>query len=99
MSGPDNCVISWDIQGLTPGLHGFHIHEKADFRNGCASAGPHYNPFNKNHGAPEDEDRHVGDLGNIVVDANGNSKGSTKDHLIKLFGPTSVIGRSCMVHA
>jgi Cu/Zn superoxide dismutase len=25
------------------------------------------------HGAPEDEIRHAGDLGNIVADANGNS--------------------------
>lgn len=29
------------------------------------AAGAHYNPFNQTHGAPEDEKRHVGDLGNI----------------------------------
>merc|ERR1712228_322034 len=75
------------------------IHEKADFSNGCLSAGPHYNPFGKTHGAPEDEERHVGDLGNIVVDDKGNSSGSMKDRLVKLFGPTSVVGRSVMVHA
>ena len=50
------------------------------------------NPHNKNHGAPTDETRHVGDLGNIETDGQGNAKGSTKDSLIKLIGPHSVIG-------
>ena len=30
-------------------------HEKADFSNGCMSAGPHYNPFGKTHGGPNDD--------------------------------------------
>ena len=38
-------TISYRVTGLTPGLHGFHVHELADFSNGCLSAGPHYNPF------------------------------------------------------
>ena len=45
---PENCRISWDLTGCgKPGEHGFHIHiihEKADFSNGCISAGPHFNP-------------------------------------------------------
>lgn len=46
------CKISYLITGLTPGKHGFHIHEKADFSNGCVSAGPHYNPHKVAHGGP-----------------------------------------------
>eukprot|EP00419_Tripos_fusus_P009746 CAMPEP_0172661838 /NCGR_PEP_ID=MMETSP1074-20121228/4975_1 /TAXON_ID=2916 /ORGANISM="Ceratium fusus, Strain PA161109" /LENGTH=175 /DNA_ID=CAMNT_0013477671 /DNA_START=47 /DNA_END=574 /DNA_ORIENTATION=- len=94
-----DCTISYEISGLTPGKHGFHIHEKADFSNGCNSAGPHYNPFKKTHGAPEDEERHVGDLGNIEPDETGVAKGTISDRLIKLAGETSVVGRSVMVHA
>merc|ERR1712146_484009 len=92
-------TISWKVTGLEPGLHGFHIHEKADFSDGCMSAGPHYNPFGKNHGAPEDEERHVGDLGNIEAGPDGVSEGTIVDRLIKLSGEYSVIGRSVMVHA
>merc|ERR1712146_689729 len=96
----DTCKISWDIKGAgRAGLHGFHIHEKADFSDGCKSAGPHYNPFGKNHGAPEDEERHVGDLGNIEAGPDGVSEGTIVDRLIKLSGEYSVIGRSVMVHA
>jgi len=95
----DECKISWDITGAGPGKHGFHIHEKADFSDGCMSAGPHYNPHGKTHGAPCDEERHAGDLGNIVGDASGASKGSMVDKLVKLEGPFTVVGRSVMVHA
>jgi hypothetical protein len=52
------------------------------------------NPHSKTHGAPTDEVRHVGDLGNVKTDAQGNAKGTTTDKLIKLIGPESVIGVS-----
>ena len=94
-----NTTITYRVTGLTPGLHGFHVHEKADFSEGCKSAGPHYNPFNKEHGGPDDEERHVGDLGNIVAGEDGVAEGTISDHLIKLSGEYSVIGRSMMVHA
>ena len=32
-------TIDYDIIGLSDGLHGFHIHETADFSNGCLSTG------------------------------------------------------------
>mmetsp|Transcript_77836 Transcript_77836/g.251930 ORF Transcript_77836/g.251930 Transcript_77836/m.251930 type:complete len:175 (-) Transcript_77836:115-639(-) len=95
----DNCKIAYEIKGLSPGKHGFHVHEKADFSNGCNSAGPHYNPHKKLHGAPEDEERHVGDLGNIEPGEDGVAKGEIVDRLIKLEGEFTVIGRSMMVHA
>lgn len=50
------------------------------------------NPFSKTHGAPDDEERHVGDLGNLHTDDNGEAKGTLEDRLIKLIGPESVVG-------
>jgi len=52
------------------------------------------NPHNKEHGAPDDSERHVGDLGNFKTDGSGNAKGSVTDKLIKLIGQESVIGVS-----
>jgi Cu-Zn family superoxide dismutase len=57
------------------------------------------NPHSKEHGAPEDSNRHVGDLGNFETDGQGNAKGSVKDKFVKLIGPESVLGRTIVVHA
>lgn len=91
--------ISYRIVGLAPGKHGFHIHESADFSRGCASAGPHYNPYGKRHGGPCSTERHVGDLGNVVADERGVAFGVIHDTQVKLRGPHSVLGRSCVVHS
>lgn len=99
-SASEPVTVSWDIEGNDPNaLRGFHIHQFGDNTNGCTSAGPHFNPFGKTHGAPEDEVRHLGDLGNIQTDAAGVAKGSKQDKLVTLFGENSVVGRTVVVHA
>uniref|UniRef100_U9TC78 Superoxide dismutase copper/zinc binding domain-containing protein n=1 Tax=Rhizophagus irregularis (strain DAOM 181602 / DAOM 197198 / MUCL 43194) TaxID=747089 RepID=U9TC78_RHIID len=81
---PDKRVkINVNIEGLSPGLHGIHIHEYGDMSNGCISAGTHFNPQKKTHGGPLSKQRHVGDLGNIRS---------------KLTGKYSVIGRAIFIH-
>ncbi|KAA8913871.1 superoxide dismutase [Sphaerosporella brunnea] len=93
-------VIEYEIQHTDANAErGMHIHEFGDNTNGCTSAGPHFNPFGKTHGAPSDDVRHVGDLGNIKTDAQGVAKGRIEDSLVKLIGPHSVLGRTVVVHA
>ncbi|KAH1195968.1 Superoxide dismutase [Cu-Zn] [Glycine max] len=60
-------TVTGSLAGLKPGLHGFHVHALGDTTNGCLSTGAHFNPNNNEHGAPEDENRHAGDLGNIPL--------------------------------
>ncbi|XP_014259499.1 superoxide dismutase [Cu-Zn] isoform X1 [Cimex lectularius] len=97
---PDSEVtVTGELTGLSKGLHGFHIHEFGDNTNGCTSAGPHFNPKNKEHGAPTDEVRHIGDLGNVTAGADGKAKVSLTDKYISLCGPMSIVGRTVVVHA
>tara|TARA_B110000908_G_C10267723_1_gene466212 strand:+ start:5210 stop:5713 length:504 start_codon:yes stop_codon:yes gene_type:complete len=86
------------ISGLSPGKHGFHIHKNGDLSEGCKTMCEHYNPFNLNHGGPNSTIRHVGDLGNVVADANGIARFVILDKSIKLRQPHSVIGRSFVIH-
>ncbi|OIW08537.1 hypothetical protein TanjilG_03213 [Lupinus angustifolius] len=91
-------TVNVRISGLAPGLHGFHLHEYGDTTNGCISTGPHFNPSKLTHGAPEDEVRHAGDLGNIVANADGVAEATIVDNQIPLTGPNSVVGRALVVH-
>jgi len=91
--------IDYDIEGLSDGKHGFHIHEYGDLTDGCESACSHFNPFNKSHGGLNSIERHAGDLGNIVS-KNKKSKGTILDKLLSLdFNKkTCIIGRMIIVH-
>ncbi|XP_043673374.1 superoxide dismutase [Cu-Zn]-like isoform X3 [Vespula pensylvanica] len=91
--------LSGKVNGLTEGLHGFHIHEKGDIKEGCTSTGAHFNPENNIHGAPEDTVRHVGDLGNIRANADGEAVIDITDTIISLTGPNSILGRAIVVHS
>ena len=93
------CKITAEIKGLTPGQHGFHIHQFGNLTQGCKTAGPHFNPFGKTHGCPGREERHVGDLGNVVAGDDGVAKLEIEDELVSLFGENTVYGRSFVVHA
>jgi Cu-Zn family superoxide dismutase len=88
-----------DLRGLSKGKHGFHIHEFGDCSSPDGmSAGGHFNPNGKNHGAPMDMSRHLGDMGNIEADESGKAHLEYTDPIIKLKGPNSIIGKSVIVH-
>lgn len=91
--------VTGEIYGLTPGKHGFHIHEKGLCdRPDFTSAGPHFNPGGHKHGSTHSEQRHVGDFGNIIADDYGVAKFSFIDYSISFKGDNSIIGRSAMIH-
>jgi len=89
-----------DVEGLTEGKHGFHIHQYGDCsKPDGTSAGGHFNPEDKKHGAPTDTERHVGDLGNLDAGADGRAHYERVDNVITFSGEHSIIGRGIIVHA
>ena len=90
-------ILEGEISGLAEGKHGISINVWGDTSEDATSTGGHFNPFGKNHGAPEDEERHVGSLGNIEADSQGVARVRIEDRLGKLIGPQSIIGRSIVI--
>jgi Cu-Zn family superoxide dismutase len=96
----DKVAVTAKVSGLTPGGHGFHIHEKGD----CGapdgmSAGGHFNPGGKPHGDPSAADHHAGDLPMLHADATGNATLEAEIGFITVGGgPTDIVGRSVIVH-
>ena len=81
----DEVTIIGEISGLEPNSkHGFHIHELGSIDGDCLSTAGHYNPFDEDHGGPDDDKRHVGDLGNIQANDKGVAYIDIRDSLVKL---------------
>ena len=87
------------ISGLTPGKHGFHIHECGDCSaSDGSSAKGHFNPGKHNHGGPSAKERHAGDLGNLNANAKGVADYERGDSTIHLSGDNNIMGKSVIVH-
>lgn len=92
--------VSVRLNGLTPGKHGFHVHEYGDCSapDGLSSGG-HFNPTGHAHGGPDAAARHAGDFGNVEADAQGVVAVEYTDRQAALAGERSILGRGLIVHA
>ena len=92
--------VTAKVTGLTPGMHGFHIHEKGDCSAADAmSAGGHFNPTNAPHGNPAAGGHHGGDMPMLEADAAGNaSLDVTLDTVTLDGGASDIVGRAVIVH-
>jgi Cu-Zn family superoxide dismutase len=99
---PEGVKVSIRLGNAPPGLHGAHIHEKGDCSAADAtSAGDHFNPAGHEHGRPPDEKRHLGDFGNIGVDASGLGvlEIVVKEANLKPGDKNSYLDRALIIHA
>ncbi len=92
------------VSGLTPGLHGVHIHAVGScVAPTFASAGGHFNPQSKHHGLNNAAGPHAGALPNMTVDASGNAEYDARTSRISLTpGANSLFdadGSAIVVHA
>lgn len=97
-------VFTPSLQGLSPGIHGFHLHQNASCepkeKDGkmiaAGAAGGHYDPAATNvHGTPWG-DGHLGDLPPLYVEANGAVNQAVLAPRLKL---SDLQGRALMIHA
>jgi superoxide dismutase, Cu-Zn family len=96
----DKVAVEAKVSGLTPGGHGFHIHEKGDCSSGDGmSTGGHFNPTGKPHANPSVTDHHAGDMTMLVADASGNASLSMELGAMTVgSGATDIVGKAVVVH-
>src|SRR5262249_29020725 len=93
-----------EVQGLPRGAHGVHVHSvgKCDGPD-FTTAGPHFNPAGRQHGALNAQGPHAGDLPNIEVGADGKGRLESTTELISLGGGTNTVfdgdGSALVIHA
>lgn len=104
----DTVVVTLELVGITPGLHGLHVHQYGDTLNG---PGLHFvetcvptnasNPCVTLHGIPPNATRQNGDMGNLLAEDNctvsavidiGQDKMSLSD------ASKSIVGRAVVIH-
>jgi Cu-Zn family superoxide dismutase len=96
----DGIRVIAEVSGLTPGSHGFHVHEKGDCSApDASSAGGHFNPHGTAHGKAGEGAHHAGDLPSLEADAQGNAKLNAVLTGITLTGDHTIVGRGMIVHA
>lgn len=99
--------VNVHVKGLTPGLHGIHIHRAGDCTPPFSAAQSHYNPGGHAHGLDSASGPHAGDLPNLVVNEDGvGHLDTTTDRVTLTGGPTTLfdttagqVGSALVIHA
>jgi Cu-Zn family superoxide dismutase len=97
----DKVLVTGEVKGLKPNaVHGFHVHEKGDCSSGDGvSAGGHFNPVGKPHGAHDQAEHHAGDLPSLTADGSGVARLNFETSAISVgSGVADVVGRGLIVH-
>ncbi|HET9985202.1 MAG TPA: superoxide dismutase family protein [Longimicrobiales bacterium] len=100
----EGVMVRMDLAHLPPGTHGFHIHttgrcDPPQFQ----TAGGHFNPTGKQHGSMNPQGKHLGDLPNLDVPANGRVKLAVLAPGVTLEGGEAALldadGSALVIHA
>ena len=96
-------LILPDLKGLPPGAHGFHVHTQPDCspklvdgkKEAAGAAGGHLDPDNTGRHAGPVGDGHLGDLPELLVDADGNARMPVVAPRLQV---PDVVGHALMIH-
>lgn len=93
--------VQLDVTGTMPGKHAVHLHEKGDCSSEDGeSAGAHWNPKGHEHGKLDESPAHLGDIGNLEVDAEGKGSLSFSTIHWKVGTKTDndILGKALVIH-
>src|SRR5262249_3940905 len=90
--------VHGEITGLTPGEHGFHVHEYGVWNEDGMASGGHFNPSKSEHASHDSPKRHVGDVGNGKADEGGKAVIDLEDDQLSFEGANCILGRGLVVH-
>jgi Cu-Zn family superoxide dismutase len=98
----DGVTIVLNVDNAKPGKQAVHVHELGD----CSdiegkSMGEHFAPDHQKHALPDQEARHLGDLGNIEIgpDGKGTLEILAPRASLKPNDSHSFLGKALVVHA
>ena len=95
-------TLQLNVENTPPGEHAVHIHETGDCSApDASSAGGHWNPSMEDHGKWGETPHHMGDIGNVVVAADGMGELSltTDKWSIGTGADNDILGHAIVVHA
>lgn len=100
---PHGVLMHATLMGAPPGVHAFHVHATGTCEPPFTSAGGHFNPAGKQHGAMNEMGMHGGDMPNVIVPADGNLAFDVLNSSVTLAGgaPNSLFkagGTALMLH-
>ncbi len=109
---PGGLEVTVSARGLTPGMHGMHVHTNPvcapgpDATTGevvaFGAAGGHFDPYNTgNHATPTtpNTEAHAGDLPMVTASAGGAVQAKFVTRKLTLRGLTGALNRSVVLHA
>ena len=100
---PGGVLLLVELRELSPGWHGFHVHERGACTPDFTAAGGHFNPTGSDHGLGNDTGSHAGDMPNIYATMDGNAVAEVFNPKITLSGGNSGVfdedGSAIVIHA
>lgn len=99
---PHGVLMEADLKNLSPGVHGFHVHQTGACAPDFKAAGDHFAPAGNGHGYATEDGPHAGDLPNIFVADDGTARASAWNTRITISEGTTALmdgdGAAIIVH-
>ncbi|MGV3278353.1 superoxide dismutase family protein [Rickettsiales bacterium LUAb2] len=93
---PNGLLLTADLNGLTEGKHGFHLHANPSCSDNGMAAGGHLDPNNTNsHNGPYNNSGHFGDLPALYALSNSKVNMTVLAPRLKV---KDILNHSLMIH-